>query len=99
MDFNSKNFGYVSAPLEKVVMEMQDGGRMYLRSLSRKRPSEEPAKLEDDFPQLARDFCLPPELGRAKRGMFSSVLRISGRVNMWLHYDVRVMPRVPCLVC
>ena len=61
---------------------------MYLRSLSRDKPSGMPAILENDFPRLAKDFCLPPELGHIRKNLFSSVLRVSGRVNMWLHYDV-----------
>lgn len=67
---------------------MQDGGRMYLRALSRSKPSDIPANLEDDFPSLAPDFQLPKELDLANDSVFSSILRLSGRANMWLHYDV-----------
>ncbi|KAJ6440844.1 leucine carboxyl methyltransferase [Purpureocillium lavendulum] len=88
MDFNSKNFDYVSDHFGKIIAQMESGARMYLRSLSRDKPSEAPANLELDFPRLAQDFCLPPELEYIRDNFFSSVLRVSGRVNMWLHYDV-----------
>lgn len=61
---------------------------MYLRALSRSKPSDIPANLNDDFPFLAPDFRLPPELSFASDCLFSSILRLSGRANMWLHYDV-----------
>lgn len=68
--------------------KLQSGARVYLRALSRDKPSELPAKLEEDFPCLAGDFTLPSEMAYVKDHLFSSVLRLSGRVNMWLHYDV-----------
>ena len=88
MDFNSKNFQYVTESFGKVVEKMQAGGRSYLRSLSRSKPSEIPANIDDDFPTLAPDFKLPSELAHARDNLFSSILRMSGRANMWLHYDV-----------
>ncbi|UNI16231.1 tRNA methyltransferase ppm2, variant 3 [Purpureocillium takamizusanense] len=88
MDFNSKNFDYVRDSFGKIVSKMQAGARMYLRSLSRDKPSAAPAILENDFPRLAIDFCLPPELAHIGKNLFSSVLRMSGMVTMWLHYDV-----------
>ena len=89
MDFNSKNFRYTTDSFGTVMAKMQNGGRMYLRSLSREKPSESPANLEQDFPSLAEEFRLPEELRYVSDNLFSSVLRISGKVNMWLHYDVR----------
>lgn len=88
MDFNSKNFAYVTDSFGSIMNKLQSGARVYLRALSRNKPSEMPAKLEEDFPRLAEDFTLPPEMGLIKDRLFSSVLRLSGRVNMWLHYDV-----------
>lgn len=64
------------------------GEALYLRALSEGKPTEAPANLADDFPGLADDFRLPEELSLVKDHIFSSVLRISGRANMWLHYDV-----------
>lgn len=70
-------------------MEAVDAGnRLYLRSLSAEKPSELPADLDRDFPTLSNDFRLPPELRLVRESAHSSVLRISGPVNMWLHYDV-----------
>ncbi|CAM1509229.1 Fc.00g029680.m01.CDS01 [Cosmosporella sp. VM-42] len=88
MDFNSKNFRYVTDTFGAFMDRAQRGGRLYLRSLSEQKPSEVPANIDKDFPLLATDFVLPPELRLVKEQLFSSVLRISGRVNMWLHYDV-----------
>ncbi|PHH65395.1 hypothetical protein CDD81_2499 [Ophiocordyceps australis] len=88
MDFNSKNFDYISDSFENVMAKMEAGARMYLRCLSRDKPTEQPADLEKDFPQLSPDLCLPPELSMVKDRLFSSILRVSGRVTMWLHYDV-----------
>ncbi|PTB36290.1 hypothetical protein M441DRAFT_150835 [Trichoderma asperellum CBS 433.97] len=88
MDFNSKNFAYVTDSFGSIMNKLQSGARVYLRALSRNKPSEMPANLEEDFPRLAEDFTLPPEMAYIKDRLFSSVLRLSGRVNMWLHYDV-----------
>jgi tRNA wybutosine-synthesizing protein 4 len=56
--------------------------------LSAENPSDLPADLKRDFPAIAADFQLPPELKLAEDNAHSSPLRISGPVNMWLHYDV-----------
>ncbi|KAK1248091.1 hypothetical protein MKX07_000979 [Trichoderma sp. CBMAI-0711] len=88
LDFNSKNFRYVTDSFGSIMGKLQTGSRVYLRALSRDKPTEVPAKLEEDFPNLAEDFVLPPEMAYIKDHLFSSVLRLSGRVNMWLHYDV-----------
>ncbi|KAL6852235.1 hypothetical protein J3F83DRAFT_564011 [Trichoderma novae-zelandiae] len=88
LDFNSKNFKYVTDSFGSIMSKLRSGSRVYLRALSRDRPTERPAKLEEDFPNLAEDFALPPEMAIIKDHLFSSVLRLSGRVNMWLHYDV-----------
>jgi tRNA wybutosine-synthesizing protein 4 len=90
MDFNSKNFRYITEPFGKVMARAGAGERVYLRALSRDKPSERPANIQDDFPGLADDFSLPLEMRGVNQSMFSSVLRISGRTNMWLHYDVRL---------
>ncbi|KAG5749106.1 hypothetical protein H9Q69_011561 [Fusarium xylarioides] len=88
MDFNSKNFRYVTEPFSAFMAKAARGEAVYLRALSEAKPTESPANLQDDFPTLADDFQLPEELGLIKDRMFSSVLRISGRAKMWLHYDV-----------
>lgn len=93
MDFNAKNFRYVTDGFGAIMARAKEGHRLYLRSLSNDKPAEQPAKLEEDFPGLAPDFVLPEQLSYVKDQLFSSVLRVSGRVNMWLHYDVSL----PCL--
>ncbi|EFQ33455.1 leucine carboxyl methyltransferase [Colletotrichum graminicola M1.001] len=88
MDFAAKNFRYVTKGFGEFIRQVQDGKRLYLRALSREEPSSLPTQLADDYPSLAKDFALPPQLGFVNKNSFSSVLRISGPVNMWLHYDV-----------
>ncbi|RYP87882.1 hypothetical protein DL770_004716 [Monosporascus sp. CRB-9-2] len=96
MDFNAKNFVYVTVPFGDFMQSVSEGNKMYLRALSEDQPAERPANLKTDFPQLADDFQLPEELSLVTENVFSSVLRISGSVNMWLHYDV--MANVYCQV-
>jgi tRNA wybutosine-synthesizing protein 4 len=88
MDFMSKNFQYVTKPFGEFMEAVDTGKRLYLRSLSAEKPSELPADLDRDFPTIANDFQLPPELKLVGEKAHSSALRISGPVNMWLHYDV-----------
>ncbi|KAF4952832.1 hypothetical protein FGADI_6421 [Fusarium gaditjirri] len=88
MDFNSKNFRYVTESFSVFMAKATRGEAVYLRALSEAKPTESPANLQNDFPTLADDFQLPEELSLIKDRMFSSVLRISGRAKMWLHYDV-----------
>lgn len=90
MDFNSKNFQYITDSFARVVSRIHQGARLYLRSLSHDKPSHSPANIDQDFPEISRDFSLPDELGLVTENLFSSVLRLSGRVNMWLHYDVSI---------
>ncbi|KAI0965966.1 leucine carboxyl methyltransferase [Xylaria arbuscula] len=96
MDFNSKNFSYITKDFASFMKQVELGEKQYLRALSREHPSNLPAHIEADFPGLVDDFQLPPELSFVKRNEHSSVLRISGRVNMWLHYDV--MANVYCQI-
>lgn len=96
MDFNAKNFRYVTTCFKDFAQRVEKGDRVYLRALSNKKPTEKPASLTDDFPALAPDFILPPQLSVVKDSLFSSVLRASGPVNMWLHYDV--MANVYCQI-
>ncbi|KAK3320988.1 hypothetical protein B0T19DRAFT_478170 [Cercophora scortea] len=96
MDFNAKNFRYVTTEFGDFVQKVAGGERLYLRALSDEKPAEKPAVLADDFPLLTPDFVLPPQLSLVAENLFSSVLRISGPVNMWLHYDV--MANVYCQI-
>lgn len=88
MDFASKNFRYVTKSFGVFMEAVDTGERLYLRSLSAEKPSEQPADLKRDFPKISNDFRLPPELKVVGENLHSSALRISGPVNMWLHYDV-----------
>ncbi|KAK0705156.1 methyltransferase-like protein [Lasiosphaeris hirsuta] len=96
MDFNTKNFRYVTTSFEDFARRVEKGDMVYLRALSDKKPTEKPALLTEDFPTLASDFALPPQLSVVRDSLFSSVLRASGCVNMWLHYDV--MANVYCQI-
>ena len=96
MDFQQKNFQYTKKPFSVFADEIADGSRQYLRSLASENPSGQPANFWVDFPELADDFVLPPQLDIVDQNMHSSVLRISGPVTMWLHYDV--MANVLCQI-
>lgn len=88
MDFLQKNFIYKRMKFEDFMDEILQGSPQYLRSLSKDRPSVEAANIARDFPSLAPNFTLPEELSFIGEKMHSSILRVSGMVNMWLHYDV-----------
>ncbi|KAI1845427.1 hypothetical protein JX266_008522 [Neoarthrinium moseri] len=96
MDFNAKNFSYVTKGFGAFVQELENGGKMYLRALSEEQPADRPANLGEDFPPLAEEFQLPAELLFVTENIHSSVLRMSGPVNMWLHYDV--MANIYCQI-
>jgi tRNA wybutosine-synthesizing protein 4 len=96
MNFTTKNFRYVTATFGEFAERVKKGDRIYLRALSEDKPAEKPAILAEDFPLLAADFVLPPQLSQATENLFSSVLRMSGPVNMWLHYDV--MANIYCQI-
>lgn len=96
MNFQRKNFSYVKKHFGEFIQEASSGSRQYLRSLAAEKPADQPACFYDDFPCLKEDFRLPVQLGTVSRNHYSSPLRISGRVNMWLHYDV--MANVLCQV-
>ena len=96
LDFQLKNFRYVKKPFKDFVDEISQGSPQYLRSLSSENPAGKPANIHVDFPELASSFKLPPQLNIVQQRMHSSVLRISGPVTMWLHYDV--MANVLCQI-
>lgn len=88
MDFNAKNFRYATMAFGEFARAVQQGKRLYLRALCAEAPADRPASLEQDFPVLASDFVLPSQLKTCQDNIHSSVLRISGPVNMWLHYGI-----------
>lgn len=87
MNFQRKDFAYVTKPFGTFLDEIHNGGHQYLRSISSSDPTKRAANLEVDFPALAADFRLPPELRLVSNGYHSSPLRITGDVAMWLHVD------------
>ncbi|KAH0558416.1 hypothetical protein GP486_004923 [Trichoglossum hirsutum] len=96
MDFKTKNFSYVSQSFGEFLDAVEEGQKLYLRSVSSEEPATKPTELSRDFPEISEDFRLPPELDFVIRNAHSSPLRISGPVVMWLHYDV--MANVLCQV-
>ena len=88
MNFQSKNFEYVKKKFGDFLDQIAKGDRQYLRSISVDKPAENAASLSQDFPEIAEDFQLPPELEMVNQKTHSSPLRMSGPVTMWLHYDV-----------
>ncbi|KAJ5587316.1 LCM-domain-containing protein [Penicillium hispanicum] len=96
MNFQSKNFSYVTKSFGSFLDEVHAGGRQYLRSISAEQPSKLPASLAVDFPTLQDDFKLPDYMALVADNAHSSPLRISGPVTMWLHYDV--MANVLCQI-
>ncbi len=90
MNFKTKNFAYVSKKFGEFMDQIESGDKLYLRSLSSEKPSEKAADITHDFPTISGDFRLPYELKMVLENAHSSPLRISGPVNMWLHYDVRL---------
>lgn len=87
MDFNTKNFKYTNMKFGDFISQIEQGAKLYLRSLSSDNPSLTPADISKDFPSICSDFSLPKELLFVKQNSHSSPLRISGPVVMWLHYD------------
>lgn len=88
MDFQAKNFRYVTTPFGTFLDRIGSGSMEYLRSLAVDNPAGKPAQFARDFPELASDFKLPPHLDYVSQHAHSSPLRISGPVIIWLHYDV-----------
>lgn len=89
MNFQKKNFSYVTKSLKTFLDEIYQGSRQYLRSISADQPAKKAANFAEDFPEIQADFQLPSSLQFVQEHAHSSPLRISGPVTMWLHYDVR----------
>lgn len=78
MNFQSKDFLYVKKAFGEFIDQAEDGARLYLRSLSTQNPAQLPADIQHDFPSIAGDFQVPPELAMILETFHSSPLRISG---------------------
>ena len=86
MRFEAKNFVIKKETFPDFIDAVANGEKRYLRALHI-NDQRKPANFFEDFESIANDFHLPDQLKLAKESMHSSVLRISGPVNMWLHYD------------
>jgi len=84
-------------PFGGFITAIDQGQKLYLRSLAAENPSQVAAEFEKDFPSISSDFQLPPELKFVVDNAHSSPFRISGPVNMWLHYDVRAPDSEPLI--
>lgn len=96
LSFLNKNFTYETQPFSQFIDAAMNGEYVYLRALCSENPSKLPAALPRDFPTISGDFLLPDALKMAKENEHSSVLRISGKTTMWLHYDV--MANILCQI-
>ena len=94
MNFLAKDFKYTTLHFADFLAKISAGAPMYLRAIS--TDTSTPTTLAADFPDLSPDFQLPPELHTITTTMHSSVLRISGPVAMWLHFDV--MANIYCQI-
>lgn len=91
MNFHLKNFDYDTMDFEEFINSVyKDEGKLYMRSISKKNPKTKPSFLEEDFPEISKDFKIPVELSQIIcPNKFSSPLRISSKnIGIWLHYDV-----------
>jgi tRNA wybutosine-synthesizing protein 4 len=91
LQFASKNYVYETVPFSRFRSHLQQNAHVYLRSLATKSPFRRPANFWTDFPGLAPDFQIPEmlkDLCGLPDNLHSSVLRVSGDVAIWLHYDV-----------
>ncbi|KAF1990871.1 LCM-domain-containing protein [Aulographum hederae CBS 113979] len=96
MNFQTRNYTFKTEPFGDFMTRASKGEHVYLRALSVDKPYTTPANLTDDLPTIAEDFVLPSSFQQASDNQHSSVLRISGAVTMWLHYDV--MSNVLCQI-
>ena len=98
LSFVSKNFKYETMALPAFLNAASTGKHTYLRALSLDLPAKAPARLDSDFPEIAQDFAFASLLAKTvgEEKIHSSVLRVSGDINMWLHYDV--MANVYCQI-
>jgi tRNA wybutosine-synthesizing protein 4 len=86
MNFQNKNFEYTtwtfSEFIDAAFSEASDR-QLYLRSLSL-TPTKRPTSITADFPEIAGDFVLPPQLDIVAQQLFSSPIRISSaKVGLW----------------
>jgi tRNA wybutosine-synthesizing protein 4 len=95
MLFESKNFVIQKEGFAEFIDSVARGDKKYLRAVSL-RDKHKPANFYADFEALATDFSLPKHLRINDDAVHSSVFRISGPINMWLHYDA--LPNILCQI-
>jgi len=78
------------ADMEPLAPVLEAGERLYLRSVATgPEAARTPSHLEEVFPELAADVCLPHGVLYEEGECHSSVLRVaSGDTELWTHYDV-----------
>ena len=86
MLFESKNFEIRKESFSNFMDTIVAGEKKYLRAVSF-QDKHKPANFYQDFEELSTDFRLPRHLTISEEQQHSSVFRVSGAINMWLHYD------------
>ena len=86
MLFESKNFEIRKETFSQFMDTIVIGEKKYLRAVSL-QDKHKPANFYHDFEALSADFRLPKHLAISEEQQHSSVFRVSGAINMWLHYD------------
>jgi tRNA wybutosine-synthesizing protein 4 len=86
-----KNFQYRTCTFSEFKGLLEQKKHVYLRALAGNHSFKGPANFWKDFPTIADDLLIPQTL---KDGfnlddkLHSAVLRVSGDVSVWIHYDV-----------
>lgn len=82
MNFLDKNFSYHTRPFGEFIDGIQAVEKAYLRALSADQPADKPANLEHDFPSIAPDFLLPPELAEVINNVSSASRQHKQRLEL-----------------
>lgn len=92
LNFLEKNFKYKTCSFTEFADKINDSNKnVYLRSTNKNPRSKQPARIEDDFPNLREDLDLPEFVpyGTKEELYHSSVLRVaSSSIQIWTHYDI-----------
>jgi tRNA wybutosine-synthesizing protein 4 len=86
-----KSFQYRTCEFSEFVSLLKQRKHVYLRALASNASFKEPANFWRDFSDISDDFIIPEIVQtdfNLKDSLHSAVLRISGDVSIWIHYDV-----------
>jgi tRNA wybutosine-synthesizing protein 4 len=86
-----KNFKYRTCTFSEFTTMLEQKKHVYLRALAGNHSFKEPANFWKDFLAIADDFVIPSDLRKGfdlDTKLHSAVLRVSGDVSVWIHYDV-----------